>query len=317
MGSKFNSELHNREGVTYLKLSGVVDEDNDLAGLESKLGSGTLVIDLSEVDRINSCGVRDWVNWLGRVEKNGARTVFVDCAPAIVSQINLVHNFTGNGVVKSFYAPYFCTRCQREKLLMLQTRDLVAGGPPFTAPTCRCDECDGPMEFDDMEESYFAFLSNAKKVPSDPSVDAVMQEFSGVHESTGSGSGGKLRSRSSTGSPAPSSSSLSPSPQAAAPVGQVAALPSVPVVPAASRPQSGAQKAVNGHHGSLLPGLAGLKSNTTTPGTPVALAQQAAEQAQSQRFSLGQAPRSLLPWMMLGVLLVLAAVLLIWVFVSA
>src|SRR5579862_3244859 len=188
MGSKFNSELHSREGVTYLKLTGIIDEDNDLAGLESKLASGTVVIEMSEVDRINSCGVRDWVNWLGRVEKNGVRSVLVDCAPAIVSQINLVHNFTGNGVVKSFYAPYFCPRCKREKLLLLQTRDMVVGGPPFIAPTCRCDECDGPMEFDDMEESYFAFLSNAKKVPPDPNVDAVMEEFSGVQESTGSGS---------------------------------------------------------------------------------------------------------------------------------
>ena len=35
---------------------------------------------------------------------------------------------------------------------------------PYKAPTCRCDECDGPMDFDDMPDSYFAFLSNTSKI---------------------------------------------------------------------------------------------------------------------------------------------------------
>src|SRR5438552_3249317 len=92
MGSKFSSELTNRDGVTTLKIAGVIDEDNELVGIESKLGGGATVLDLSDIERINSCGVRDWVNWLGRIEKNGARLVFVNCSPAIVSQLNLVHN---------------------------------------------------------------------------------------------------------------------------------------------------------------------------------------------------------------------------------
>ena len=70
MGAKFGSELTSRDGVSTLKLVGVVDEDNELVGLENKLTGGPLVLDLSEIDRINSCGVRDWVNWLGRIEKN-------------------------------------------------------------------------------------------------------------------------------------------------------------------------------------------------------------------------------------------------------
>ena len=103
-------------------------------------------------------------------------------------------------------------------------------------------------------------------------------------------------------------------PQQAAPVGQVAALPSVPVVPASSRPKSGPLPALNGYNSSP-PSV--QKTYTTAPATPAALAQAQAEHAQSQRFSLRQAPRSFLPWVVLGVLLMLAAVLLIWVFVSA
>ena len=205
MGAKFGSELTSRDGVSTLTLVGVVDEDNELVGLESKLAGGPLVLDLSEIDRINSCGVRDWVNWLGRIEKNGARPVFVSCSPAIVAQINLVNNFTAGGIIKSFYAPYYCPRCEKEKLLRLETRDLLTLAPITTAPTCRCDECDGPMEFDDMEESYFAFLNNAKKVLGDPSYEQTMREIAAAGEG-----GGKMRAARTTGTSIPPVSSTYP-----------------------------------------------------------------------------------------------------------
>jgi anti-anti-sigma regulatory factor len=176
MNPKFQASVQSRDEVTYVKLSGVIDEDNELNALADKLGQGTAVIDVSEIERINSCGVRDWVNWLSKAEKGGASVVLVECSPAIVAQINLVNNFTGAGVVKSFYAPYFCPNCDLEKVLLVETRDMFAA-QPFKAPSCRCDECDGPMDFDDMEESYFAFLSNAKKIVTDARVDSVINEF--------------------------------------------------------------------------------------------------------------------------------------------
>src|SRR5215211_7710496 len=163
MNQKFQAVVHRKDDMTYVKLSGVIDEDNELTDLTDKIPGGTAVIDLSEIERINSCGVRDWVNWLGKIEKNGTKVVLVECSPAIVAQINLVNNFTGQGVVKSFYAPYFCPNCDIEKSLLVETADVHAVRP-FQAPSCRCDECDGPMDFDDMEDSYFAFLVNTKKI---------------------------------------------------------------------------------------------------------------------------------------------------------
>src|SRR5215467_11517991 len=98
MNQKFQAAVHQREGFAYAKLGGVIDEDNELAELTERIPAGTVVIDLGEIERINSCGVRDWVNWLTRIEKAGSRVVLVECSPAIVSQINLVNNFTGSGV---------------------------------------------------------------------------------------------------------------------------------------------------------------------------------------------------------------------------
>ena len=213
MNPKFQASVQSREDVTYVKLSGVIDEDNELGTLADKLSGGTAVIDVSEIERINSCGVRDWVNWLGKLEANNTKIVLVECSPAIVAQINLVNNFTGNGVVKSFYVPYFCPECDEEKVLLVEAADM--GPPPHEPPTCRCDECDLVMDFDDMPDSYFAFLSNQKKVAEPDKINGVIQEFA-----PSEGDKSKIRSRVGT-------TSLSG--------GSVSSLPSVPSLPSISR----------------------------------------------------------------------------------
>lgn len=189
MSTKFQSTVQHRGDVSYVKLGGVIDEDNELGDLVDKIPTGTAVIDLGEIERINSCGVRDWVNWLGKLENNGTRSVLVECSPAIVAQINLVNNFTGSGVVKSFYVPYFCPECDEEKVLLVEASDM--GPPPHEPPTCRCDECDLVMDFDDMPDSYFAFLSNQRKLAEPDKINGAMRDLNG-------GSGGKkVRSRAS------------------------------------------------------------------------------------------------------------------------
>jgi anti-anti-sigma regulatory factor len=175
MSHKFQASVQHRGDVSYVKLAGVIDEDNELADLVDKIPTGTAVIDLGEIERINSCGVRDWVNWLSRLENNGTRAVLVECSPAIVAQINLVNNFTGNGTVKSFYVPYFCPECDEEKVLLVEAADM--GPPPHEPPTCRCDECDLVMDFDDMPDSYFAFLSNQKKLAEPDKISGAMREL--------------------------------------------------------------------------------------------------------------------------------------------
>ena len=192
MSQKFQASVQHRGDVSYVKLGGVIDEDNELGDLVDKIPSGTAVIDLGEIERINSCGVRDWVNWLSKLESNGTRSVLVECSPAIVAQINLVNNFTGNGVVKSFYVPYFCPECDEEKVLLVEAGDM--GPPPHEPPTCRCDECDLVMDFDDMPDSYFAFLANQKKLAEPEKVNGAMKELARGSEN---GAKGKVKSRAS------------------------------------------------------------------------------------------------------------------------
>ena len=160
MPKKFFLGANTVEGVTFLKVSGVIDEDNTLAGSLKKIEGGTVLMDLSEVRRINSCGVRDWVNWLNDLADRNKRVIFLRCSPCIVNQINLVNNFVGQGKVKSFFAPYYCPRCDCEQLELLQVEQFAGMARP-TAPGVRgrdCNQATCEMAFDDIEEAYFAFL---------------------------------------------------------------------------------------------------------------------------------------------------------------
>ncbi len=251
MNQKFNAAVQQRDEASYVKLSGVIDEDNGLGDLTEKIPGGTVVIDLGEVERINSCGVRDWVNWLTKIEKSGAHPVLVECSPAIVAQINLVNNFTGGGAVKSFFAPYFCPACDHEKVLLVEASEM--GPPPHKAPTCRCDECDGVMDFDDMEESYFAFLSSAKKVAKDTAVSKVISDVGGNDSERA-----KIRSRTST-------TSLS------SPGSSVSSLPSVPSLPSLSRGGNTGVGTGPGSSSFSNPGRTGTGSGSSSrPGNPSA-----------------------------------------------
>jgi anti-anti-sigma regulatory factor len=215
MSQKFQASVHHRDDLSFVKLAGVIDEDNDLTELTDKIHGSTVVIDLGEVDRINSCGVRDWVNWLGRVEAKNVDVVLVECSPAIVAQINLVNNFTASGVVKSFYVPYFCPECDEEKVLLCETGDM--GPPPHEPPICRCDECDLVMDFDDMPDSYFAFLANQRRIVKPERIQSLLDEFNPADDEKS-----KIRSR--VGSGSLSGANLSSQ-----------SLPTVPSLPSISR----------------------------------------------------------------------------------
>lgn len=160
MTDKLRAVVEHDGDTSVVKLAGFLDEDNNLKGLVEMIPAGTAMIDLAGVERINSCGIRDWVNWLAALEANGTVPVLVSCSPPIVAQINLVKNFTGGGAVKSFQVPYHCRECDEEKILLVETAEMTTGS---AAPTCLCDSCGHAMDLDEMPESYFAFLATVPR----------------------------------------------------------------------------------------------------------------------------------------------------------
>lgn len=189
MNHKFQASIQRKDEVAYLKLSGVIDEDNELFDLLDQLGGGTVVIDLCDIERINSCGVRDWVNWLTQLGRKGTDVILVECSPAVVAHINLVDGFIAESAIHSFYAPYFCPICEIEKVLLLELDEMKAMEAP-TPPSCRCDECHGVMEFDE-DDAYFAFVPKARTCEIGEEVEKAMAELTGS-DPTG---GRKIRTR--------------------------------------------------------------------------------------------------------------------------
>ncbi len=155
MSERMEWAVKNEGGVTLVALSGSVDEDADFAALIADLKNHRrLRLDLSRVARINSCGVREWVNFI-RALPQTSQLELEKCSPVVVSQVNMISNFAGAANILSVQAPFICESCMHEENVLLE----VKKGEKPTLREVKCGECSRPMVFDDIEDSYFAFLT--------------------------------------------------------------------------------------------------------------------------------------------------------------
>ena len=156
-GAPLAWRIRERPGMTTVEFVGEIDENADFVDLRRRL-RGPVAFQLGEVRRINSCGVREWVNFV-RDLPNVTELSFSHCSPAIVTQLNMIYNFRGRAKIRSFYAPYVCDRCGREDEQLIDVPSQASGGGRPTLPTFSCPECQAPMEFDDLPERYLSFLA--------------------------------------------------------------------------------------------------------------------------------------------------------------
>lgn len=145
-------------GATTVAFTGEIDEHADFTPLRGQL-RGVVDFDLGAIRRINSCGVREWVNFV-RDLPHVTELSFSHCSPAIVTQLNMIYNFRGRAKIRSFYAPYVCDACGREEEQLI---DVPSQGPSArpSLPTFACPDCQAAMEFDDLPERYLSFLAEA------------------------------------------------------------------------------------------------------------------------------------------------------------
>ncbi|MBQ9244317.1 MAG: hypothetical protein IJ165_14050 [Proteobacteria bacterium] len=177
METKFIPTLQAGNGYTYLKLKGILDEDNLLSNLLSQIQGRLLLIDMAEIERINSCGVRDWVNWNNQIQALGIAVILLRCSPVVVSQANMVTNFAADAFIHSFYAPYVHPDTGEEQSVLLFTEE-IRKSSPVSAPKI-FNENGEELEFDEFEESYFAFIGDPriKNYQVSPDVQAVIQYY--------------------------------------------------------------------------------------------------------------------------------------------
>ncbi len=148
--------VEERSQVLYVKLVGDIDENADLKSLEEEL-EGVVSIDLGDVRRINSAGVREWVNFI-RKPPRVESAFLVHCSPTIVNQLNMIYNFKGMAAVKTFFAPYVCTKCDEEVDVLLNVDTHFEQKDIKQIPEFTCSDCGELLIFDDIPERYFAFI---------------------------------------------------------------------------------------------------------------------------------------------------------------
>ena len=105
---------------------------------------------------INSCGIRDWVEYQKRIPDQ-VKIVYSKCPQVIIEQINIIKGFIREGgIVKSFYAPYYDENNDQEVKILITPSEVV----DLKAPEKKNDDGD-ILEFDEIELQYFNFLKNS------------------------------------------------------------------------------------------------------------------------------------------------------------
>ncbi len=139
-----------------VNLSKVVTSLKDLCPEEAR----TLAIDVEGVTRINSCGIREWILFLERLQPLGREVrfsilgeVFAELAgftPAVLGRVCCA--------IERVVVPYLCDGCGSRVTSALLVEDLVRAAEVPTIEPLPCPQCKKPMHADILENEYFEFL---------------------------------------------------------------------------------------------------------------------------------------------------------------
>lgn len=155
-GTKIQIEKFSDGPIACLRFRGTIDETFDGKKLAATIKAKKLILDLGAVTKISSFGVREWLSFMGAVEKSVPQIYLINCTPKAVNQINMVANFVGRGHVFSFFAPYRCDECDRDSLVLLNVDRDADAIKKMKAPERPCTQCGNPMALDEDPISFFA-----------------------------------------------------------------------------------------------------------------------------------------------------------------
>lgn len=152
---KLDVKLNKDGGKLIVEMQGVIDEDADFSQIKIS-DSQTVELRMEALKSINSCGIREWIKWVGTAAE--AQIVYSKCPKVIVDQINMVEGFLpSNAKVESFFVPYYNDDSGSEKnILFSHGKEFTDSG--VTPPSAVKDEEGNDMEMDVIEAKYFKFI---------------------------------------------------------------------------------------------------------------------------------------------------------------
>ncbi len=173
-GPKLQIDKFADGGIVCLRLSGTIDESFEGKKLAETIKAQTLVLDLGDIRKVSSFGIREWVDFINGVGKHSERIVLVECAPKIVDQLNMVANFAGTGRVYSFYSPYHCDYCDKDDRVLYQIDRDFEVIKSMKPPQRPCTQCGEMQYFNEDPITFFSYLAGAEKFELDPDVAAFL-----------------------------------------------------------------------------------------------------------------------------------------------
>lgn len=147
-GSDFKFHISERPDEVTIQISGSIDEVSELTVPDAR--GRRVVIDAHRVHRINSLGVRAWVEMMEALSQQTADVVLVRMPALLLTQASMISTFLGNARVHSFTSPWVCLQCDHVQEETHEANDPV----PETLP---CPNCGSQMELDWDRESFLAF----------------------------------------------------------------------------------------------------------------------------------------------------------------
>lgn len=158
---------------TTIKMEGSVTELTDIKSHFDFPLEKTLIIHCEHVNKINSTGVKRWINFFTDLSKKGHVLIFKALSPLLVEQRNQVTDFLVNGEIYSIMIPFLCkeSHCRKEFYIesdlssILDILDFDADSDFDKFPVSpKCPHCGSDKtEFSDFVEEYFNFVNNLSK----------------------------------------------------------------------------------------------------------------------------------------------------------
>src|SRR5262249_50284771 len=118
------------------------------------------ILDVSEIKRITSFGVRRWTEAMRSVPETVRHLYLLRCPTVFVDQLSMVLNFAGRAEVLSAYAQFVCEDCGEEPAQLL---DFVGDRTRLSAgqlPEVPCPKCGKPCQVADDPRTYARLVTD-------------------------------------------------------------------------------------------------------------------------------------------------------------
>ncbi|GAC1351022.1 MAG: hypothetical protein NVS3B20_00550 [Polyangiales bacterium] len=155
MSKSLSWTINPNDSGLHVAISGEFTEDSNFNALLEACGSSKVVLDLADVRRINSCGVREWIDFVAALKRAGHLLAIERCSVPVVHQLNMIAGFGGSAEVRSVYCPYRCISCGADKDRLVELP--AEKGDVVIEESIACTACGAEMEFDDLSEHYLSF----------------------------------------------------------------------------------------------------------------------------------------------------------------